>query len=187
MLKEGVRGLALPKDPGSLAWWDQESCSGGGRCSRKACGGWGFPTARARHPEGTGSPAQAVVGAQGGPAGGSSSRRRRLTSFGGRGVLPRRMVVLMERPWGVAVLNGPGSPACGEGASWQTEVGAQGGPAGDSSSQTTQAHQPVERGSLAQARVGARGRPAGGICLQRFGLTNLGGRSVLSRRWSLLK
>ena len=140
VLKEGPRGLALPKDPGSRAWWDQEYCLGGGRCSRKACGGWRFPTARARHPEGKGcpgggqcsrracgwyefqtarahqlggmgSPTQADVGAEGGPAGVSTSQGPGLTSLVGPGVLFRRRSVLKEGLRGMAVPNGPGSPS----------------------------------------------------------------------------
>ena len=45
---------------------------------------------------GHGSPAWAVVGAQGGPAGDGTSERSGLTSPGGRGVPPRRWFVLKE-------------------------------------------------------------------------------------------
>ena len=93
----------------------------------------------------TGSPAQVVVGAYGGPAGDVSSQRRRPTSredgescqgggwclwrarrgwhfptarahqLGGRGVLPRQRSVPMEGLRGRALPNGPGSPARGTG------------------------------------------------------------------------
>ena len=106
--------------------------------------------ARAHQPEATGSPAQAVVGAQGGPAGGQPGhtslrglgvvpRRWRCsrracggqpghTSLRGRGVLPMRWSVLKEGPRGTAWAHLPeemGSPA-------QSVVGAQGGPPGRS-------------------------------------------------------
>ena len=40
-----------------------------------------------------------------------SSQRPRLTNLRGRGVLPNRQSVLKEGLWGIAVPNGPGSPA----------------------------------------------------------------------------
>ena len=49
--------------------------------------------------------------------GGSRSQRPGLTSRGGRGVLPRRWSVLKECLRGIAVPNGPGSPASGDGES----------------------------------------------------------------------
>ena len=111
MLKEGLRGIAAPNGLDVPAWGDGESRPGGGRCSMRVCRGQQSPTAWAHHPEGTGSPAQAAVGAQGGPAGDSSSQRPTLTSLGGRGVLPRRRPVLKEGLRGVAVPNGPCSLA----------------------------------------------------------------------------
>ena len=38
-LKEGLRGVAFFTGPGTLAFGDVESCPGGGRCSKMACGG----------------------------------------------------------------------------------------------------------------------------------------------------
>ena len=76
-----------------------------------------LPTALAHQPGGTGSPAQAVVGAQGGPAGGRSSLRPGHTSLGGWGVLPRRWSVLKEGLRGVAVPTSPDTPAWGDGES----------------------------------------------------------------------
>ena len=73
--------------------------------------------ARAHQPRGTGSPTQAVVGAQGGPPGGSSSQQPEHTSLGGWGVLPRRWSVLKEGPRGVAVPNGLSTRAWGDGES----------------------------------------------------------------------
>ena len=43
MLKEGLRGAAVPNGPGTPAWGDGESCPGGGRCLRRACGGQRLP------------------------------------------------------------------------------------------------------------------------------------------------
>ena len=63
VLKEGLRGAAIPNGPGTPAWRDWEACPGGGRCSRRVCGGQQLPTAPAHQPGRTGSPAQAVVGA----------------------------------------------------------------------------------------------------------------------------
>ena len=102
LFKDGLRGGSSPQGPGTLAWGDGESSPSGGRCSRRACEGqpsprlghtslggrgapprwWSVrkeslrgapvPNARAHQPGGTGSPVQAVVAAQGGPAGGNS-------------------------------------------------------------------------------------------------------------------
>ena len=91
--------------PGGSGQWN--SCNGGKQ----------FPTARAHQPRGTGSPAQAVVAAQGGPAGGSSSQRRGHTSRGGWGVLSRRWLVLKEGMRGEVAPNGAGTPAWGEAGS----------------------------------------------------------------------
>ena len=41
MLKEGLRRVAAPNCLGSLARGDGESYLGGGRCSRRTCGGGG--------------------------------------------------------------------------------------------------------------------------------------------------
>ena len=66
-------------------------------------------------------------------------------------------------------------------------VGAQGGPAGDSSSQTTQAHQPGGKESSDYAVVGAQGGRVGDGSSKKPWLSSLGGRGVLPRRRSLLK
>ena len=98
--------------PGPTSWGDGESYLGGGRCLWRASEGWQFPTARAHQwgrwgvlprrrsvpmeglrgtafpnglgppAEGMGSPAQAAVGAYGGPAGHGSSQRPGPTSLG---------------------------------------------------------------------------------------------------------
>ena len=94
VLKEGLRGVVVPNSPDTPAWGDGESCPGGGRCSRRACMGQQLPTALAHQPGGTDSPAQAVVGAHGGSAGGSGSLRPLHGNLGGRRVLPRRCSVL---------------------------------------------------------------------------------------------
>ena len=57
-------------------------------------GGQQVLTAWPHQPWGTGSRAQAVVGAQGGLAGGNSSLQPGHTGLGGRGILPRRWSVL---------------------------------------------------------------------------------------------
>ena len=113
VLKEGLWGVAVPNGPGTPARGDGESCRGGGRCSRRACGGLQFPTAQAHQPRGTGRLAQVVVGAQEGPVGGSSSQWPGHTRPGGRGDRPRWWSALKERLRGVAVPNGPGTPFLG--------------------------------------------------------------------------
>ena len=113
--------------------------------------------ARAHQPGGTGSPAQVVVGAQGGPWGGSRSQRPGHTEPGGT--------------WSTA----------------QVVVGAQGGPAWCSSFQKAWAHLPGGTGSPIQTVVGAEGRPARGMSSQWPGHTNPGRRGVLPRWWSVLK
>ena len=105
-------GARSSQGPGTLALGDGESCLGAGRCSRRACGGqqsprtgdtrlggrrvlprrWSVlkegrrgaavPKAEAHQPRGTGSPSQAVVGAQGGPAGGSSPQGPSTPAWG---------------------------------------------------------------------------------------------------------
>ena len=91
-----LRGVAVPNGSGTPASGDGESCPGGDRCSRSACGGQLLPTA---------------------PLGGWGVLPRRWsvlkeglrgvavphglgTSSGGRGVLPRRWSVLKEGFWG---------------------------------------------------------------------------------------
>ena len=39
LLKGSVRGTPAPNGPGTRALGDGEPCPGGGRCSRRACGG----------------------------------------------------------------------------------------------------------------------------------------------------
>ena len=52
-----------------------------------------------------------------GVQGAAAPKRCGLTYLWGRGVLPRRWSVLMEGLQGVAVPNGPGTPAWGDGES----------------------------------------------------------------------
>ena len=118
VLMEGPRGVAVPIGPGTPARRGRESYSGGGRCSRRACEGYQFPMARAHQPGGTGSPAQVVVGAHGGPTRGSDSHGPGHTSPGGAG------------------------------SSTQAVVGAQGGPARGISSQWPGHPSPGGRGAL---------------------------------------
>ena len=138
VLMEGLWGTAIFNGPGLPAWGDGESCPGGGWCSRRACGGQQLPTARAHHPEGTGSPAQAVgahggpvgdgsfqwpggmgspaqaaVGAHEGPPRDSSSQRPGFASLGGRGVVPRQQSVLLEGLKGTVVPKRPGVTSMG--------------------------------------------------------------------------
>ena len=56
-----------------------------------------------------------MVGAEGGPAGGSSFLWPSHTGLGGRAALSRRWSVLKEGLRGVAVFNCPGTPAWGDG------------------------------------------------------------------------
>ena len=118
-----------------------------------------------------GSPTQAVVGVQGGAAGGSSSQRPVHTSPGGRGFLPKRLSVLKEGLRGAAGLGGLRSPA-------QAVVGVQGGAAGGSSSQRPVHTSPGGRGFLPRRlsvlKEGLRGA------------AGLGRRGVLPRRRSVL-
>ena len=215
--KEGLRGAAAPNGPGTLAWRDGQSCLGGGRCFSTACGGLQLPTAWAHQPRETGSPAQALVGAEGGPAGGSSFHRRanqpggtgrpaqasvgalgapagdnisprlRHTSLGGRGVLPSWWWVLKEGLRGVAVPNGPGTPALRTGRPAQAVVGALGGPAGDSSSQRPGHTSLVGRGVIPRrwwvVYEGLRGTTAP----NGPGTPALRGRGILLKCWWVLK
>ena len=54
VLKEGLRGIEVRNDPGTPALGDGEFCPGGGRCSKRACGGQQLP-------EGSGTPAWGIV------------------------------------------------------------------------------------------------------------------------------
>ena len=153
VLKEGLRGVAVPNGSGTPASGDGESCPGGDRCSRSACGGQLLPTA---------------------PLGGWGVLPRRWsvlkeglrgvaapnglgTSSGGRGVLPRRWSVLKEGLWGAVA---PNSPLGGTGSPAQAVVDGQGGPTGGSSSRWPW-HQLRGMGSPPKAVVGAQGGPAG--------------------------
>ena len=176
-----------PNGPGTPAWGDGESCLGGGCCSRRACRRQKLPTARPHQLGGMGSLAQAVVGAQGGHAGGSNSLRPGHTSPGGWGVLPRWWLVLKEGLQGAVGPNGPGTPAWWDGESclgggWCSRRACRG-----QQLPTARAHQPGGVGSPAQAVVAAQGGPAGGSSSLRPGYTGPGGRGVLSRRWLVLK
>ena len=191
MLKEGLRGAAVPKarahqprgtggpshavvraqggpasgsSPqrlGTPAWGDGESCPVGGRCSRRTCEGQQPP-------------------------------KRGDTSLRGRGLVPRRWSVFKEglrraaapkaqahQPRGtgkpaqaVGVAQGRlargsspqglGTPASGDGESSLGGGGAQGGPAGGGPVPKAQAHHPGGTGNPAQAVVGVQGGPAGG-------------------------
>ena len=184
VLKEGLRGITGSNGPGSPVSGDGESCPNGGRCSERASGGKQFPTARAHQPEGTGSCAQAAVGAQGGLAGDGSCQRRGLTGMRGRGVLPSRRLVLKEGLWQMVAPNGPGSPVKGTGSRVQAVGGAQGGVAGDNGSQL-RAYQPERTGSPAQAAVGAKGGPGADGSSQRPRITSITGRGVPPKRWSM--
>ena len=181
MLKEDLRGVAAPNGPGSPAGGDEESCSCGGRCSRRARMGHRFPMARAHQTRGTGRPAQAVVGAQRGPAGGSSSQRPGHISPRGRGTLSRRWSVPTGGLRGAVAPNAPGSPAWGdeepctrrwlvlkEGVRGASTPNGRGRPAwrdGES----------CLGGGQCSKRAWARGGGGGVAALQRPGLTSLRG------------
>ena len=164
---------------------------------------------------GTGSLAQAAVGAHGGLAGEGSSQGPLPTGWGntdsfpsgawclwstcegrlcamaraqqqeGRGVLPRRRLVPMEVLWGMAVPNSPGPPAGRTGSPAWTAVGAYGVLLGDSRSQRAG---PTSWGDKESC-------PGVGRCLWRAcagwqfptaRAHHLGGRGVLPKRGSSL-
>ena len=84
VLYECPRGAAAPKARAHQPRGNGESCPCGGRRSRRGLRGEEAPNARAHQLRGTGIPAQAVVGAQGGPAGGRQLPTPGHTSRGGR-------------------------------------------------------------------------------------------------------
>ena len=198
---------------GTPAYGDGETRPGGGRCSWSAYGGpqsprpghtslrgrrvpprWSsmlmkglrgaaVPQSPAHHRRGTESPAQAVVGAQGGSSGGSSPRGPGTPAWGdgesrpGGGPCSRR------------VLGGQQSPRPGHtglGGRRVLVVGAQGGPTGGS---TPQGPGTPVWGDGDSCPSGGRcsRRAYGGQRSPRPGHTSLGGRGVLPKRWSLLK
>ena len=150
------------------------------------------PKARAHQSGWTGSLVQAVVGAQGGLAGGSSPQGPGTPVLGGRGVLFRRWSVLKEGLREAAVPKARAHQFGGTGSPVQAVLGAQGGPTGASSRQgpgnispwgrgvlsrrwsvlkeglreaaapKARAHQSGGTESLVEAVVGARGGLAGG-------------------------
>ena len=151
VLKEGLRGVAVPNGPGTTARGNgsppealvgAQARHGGDNSSQPpghtSLGGRGvlprrwlvlkecvhgqqLPTARAYKPRGTGSATHAVVGAQGGLAGGSSFHRPGHTGLGRRGVLPRWWSVLKDGLRGVAISNILGTLASGDGESCPSE------------------------------------------------------------------
>ena len=180
------------------SWGDGESFLGGGRCLWSACGGRSLPLARAQQLGGRGVlPRWRPVPMEGlrGTAGPKTARAHQP---GGRAVPPRRRSVPLEGLLGTTFLNGPGPPAGGTGSPAQAAVGADGGPAGDSSSQTARTHQlggrwvlprwrsaPMEglRGTAGPKRHGPTSWgdggscPGGGRCLWRA----FGGQRVPKR------
>ena len=186
----GLAGGSSPQGPGTPVLGDGESYPGGGRCSRRAYGGQqpprpgqhlplgtgspakavlgaqggsagaAAPKARAHQSWGTGSLVEAVVGAQGGPTGGSSSQGPGNISPWGRGVLSRQWSVLKEGLREAEVPKARAHQSGGTGSLVQAVVGAQGGPAGGSSPKA-RAHQPGRMGTPAQAVVGALGGSVG--------------------------
>ena len=123
VLKEGLRGVAVPNGSGTPASGDGESCPGGDRCSRSACGGqllpaaplggWGVlprrwsvlkeglrgvavPNGLGTSSGGRGVLPKRKVGAQAGRVGGSSSQQPGHTGLGGWGVMPTRLLVLKD-------------------------------------------------------------------------------------------
>ena len=75
----------------------------------------------------------------------------------------------------------------GTGSSHRAVVGAQGGVRGGQQFPAARVHKPGGTGSLAQEVVGAQGGPLRGSSPQQPKHTNLGGRGVPLRRWSVLK
>ena len=150
-------------------------------------GGSSLQKAWARVPGGAGGPIQAVVGAQGGPVGGSSSQWPGHFNPGGRGVLPRLWLVLNEGLWGVAVPNGPGTPAWGDGESCRGGGQCSRRACGGLQFPTAGAHQPGGTGRLAQVVISAQGGPVGASSSKWSGNTNPGGWGDLPRWWSALK
>ena len=217
MRKEGLGGIAAPNGPGTPAWGGRGILPRRWSVLKGACRGHQLPPARAHQPGGTGSLAQVVVGAQGGPARGTSSQRPGHTSQAGRGVLRRRWPVLKEGLRGTIVPNGPGTPArgdgesclgggqcsrkaCGVGNSQRPELTNLGGRGVLPRRWSTLKEGLREAvapngmgtpswgaGSPAQAVVGAQGGLGGDSGSQWPGHTSLGGRGVLPRRWSVLK
>ena len=93
--------------PGHTSRGDVESCPGGGRCSRRACGGGGggqLQTARAHLLEGTEGPAQAAASFRGVPSRGGSLPWRVPVGRGGSEALPGRWPLLRH------ALTGPPHP-----------------------------------------------------------------------------
>ena len=211
----GPAGGSSPQCPGTPVWRDGESCSGGGRCSRIACWGGAIPKARAHQSGGTRSPVQAVVGAQGRPAGGSSSQGPGTPvlgdgeSYPGGGRCSRRAYGGQQPPRpGQHQPLGTGSPV-------QAVLGAQGGSAGGNSPQGPgtpilgdgescpgggrcsrracggQQSQgpgtlPDRDGESCTGSGRCLGRARGGQQSPRAGHTSLRGWEVLFRRWSVL-
>ena len=159
----GRAGDSNSRPPGTPAPGDGEPCPGGGPCSRRACGGQQFPTARAYQPWGTGSPILAVVGAHGGLAADNNSQRPRHTGPGGRGVLRRWWSALKEGLRGAAAPYGPGTPAWGDGEPCPGGGRCSRRACGGQQFPLALAYQPGGTWSTAQVVVGAQGGPAGGL------------------------
>ena len=235
-----------PQGPGTPARGDGDSCPGGGQCSKRACGGQQFPKpghtslggrgalprwwsvlneglrgavvpkARPHQPGRTGSRAQAVVAAQGGPAGGSSpqgpgtlgwgdgkscpsggrcsrracggqqSPRPGHTSLGGREVLPKRWSLLKEGLRGATVPKARAHHPEGTGSPAHVVVGAQRGLTRGTDPQGP-GTPPWEDGKSCPSGGRCSRRACGGQQSPRPGHTSPGGRGVLPKRWSLLK
>ena len=133
VLNEGLRGAAVPK--ARAAWGGEGVLPRRWSVLKEGLRGAAVPKAQAHRPCGSGSLAPVAVGAQGGPAGGSSPQGPGTPAWGGRGVLPRRWSVLKEGLRGVAVPKAQAHRPWGSRSPAQTLVGAQGGLAKGSSPQ----------------------------------------------------
>ena len=140
--------------------------------------------ARAHRPGGTGSLAEAVVGAPGGPAGRSSSQGPGTRS-GGTGSPAQAVVADKEGLRGAPATKARAHQPRGTGRSAQSVVGALAGPAGGSNCQGPGTS--GGKGSPAQAVVVAHGGAAGGTNPRGLGTAVWGGQGVAPRRRSVLK
>ena len=211
----GAYGGSSSSGPSTPPLGDGESCTSGGRCVKRGPTGVNSSQDRAHQPRGTGSPAQAVVGAQGGACGGLQPPRPRHTSRGGQGVLPRRCSVHPEGPLRGAGVSkarahqpggtrspalavvGASSRAC-QGGSKVQSLGTpvlgvlpwrwsvrREGPARGATIFKAEAHQPGGTGVLPWCWSVCPEEPARSLQSSRPGHTSRGGQVVPPRRWSL--
>ena len=102
-------------------------------------------------------------------------------------MLSKRQPVLKEGLRGIAVSNGSGSPASGDGESCPSGGQCSRMACGGQQFPMARAHQLEGTGSRAQVAVGAQGGPGGDGSTQRPGLTSPGGQEVPPRRRSVFE